>query len=93
MGIRGAWIAGLLVVASLHGEAAGAAEIIAKDRSLLGSHLGHARLVLRLRPPDPRFAAARLDPRLGEAARALLPEPPVPLAEATHSATGDGGKR
>lgn len=85
MGMRRAPIA-LLLVGSLWGGAASAADVVAKDRFLLGSHLGYARLVLSLKPPHPRYEAVRLDPRLREAARALLPDPPVPLAEATHSA-------
>jgi len=62
MGIRRAPIA-LLLVGSLWGGAAGAADVIAKDRFLLGSHLDYARLVLSLRPPHPRNQAVRLDPR------------------------------
>jgi len=86
MGMRRPWIAGLLPIVLLWGETAGAAEVIAKERFFLGSHLGYARLVLSLKPPHPRYEAVRLDPRLQEAVRALVPEPPVPLAEATHSA-------
>ncbi len=86
MGTRRARIAGLLLVLSLCGEPAGAAEVIAKDRFLLGSYLGYARLVLSLRPPHARYESSRLDPRLREAVRTLLPDAPVPLAEATHSA-------
>jgi len=54
MGIRRAPIA-LLLVGSPWGGAAGAADVIAKDRFLLGSHLDCARLVLRLRPATFRY--------------------------------------
>lgn len=77
----------LLLALALRAEGAAAAEVIAKERFLLSAHLGYARLVLSLRPPHPRYDPARVDPRLREVARALVPEPPVALAEATHSAT------
>lgn len=85
MGIRRACFVGLLLALALRAEGVGAAELIAKERFLLGAYLGYARLVLSLKPPHPRYDAARLDPRLREVARLLVPEPPVPLAEATHS--------
>lgn len=62
MGMRRAPIA-LLLAGSLWGGAASAADVVAKDRFLLGSHLGYARLVLSLKPPHPRYEAVRLDPR------------------------------
>ena len=62
MGMRRAPIA-LLLAGSLWGGAASAADVVAKDRFLLGSHLDYARLVLSLRPLHPHNEAVRLDPR------------------------------